>query len=392
MNERIFISYKRKDKKSVFRIKDNIERNVGVKCWIDLNGIESDAYFVKVIMSAIENADVFIFMYSRQHGKINNIEEDWTVRELNFASKKKKKIVFINIDNSQFTDYFEMMYGLKQQIYADSDYAMNNLYADLSKWLNVDSFIRVNLDLDNKMHKLDKIKDLWSKYKISFKSRFLFVFFICIFGVCYILFKCFTSDKEVGHDYVDLGLSVKWATCNVGAIAPEEYGDYFAWGETTPKKIYNWSTYAHCSGMFSKQIKYCTNSKFGVVDNDSILNLEDDIAAVNWGGRWRMPTVEEMSELREKCDWLWTTRDGVNGYLVTSKVEGFTDSSIFLPAAGCISEDTLSLVGVYGRYWSSSLYNGRPYYAYILSFNSNLVDDSVYISRRYGRSVRPVCP
>lgn len=216
-----------------------------------------------------------------------------------------------------------------------------------------------------------------------------------VIGIVSLLLLVMTSCefmKPDNHESVDLGLSVEWATCNIGADYPEEYGDYFAWGEIAPKKSYNWNTYTHCSGLFNKQIKYCTNSKFGVVDNDTILNFEDDIAAINWGERWRMPTVEEMSELREKCDWLWTTRGGVNGYLVTSKVEGYTDCSIFLPAAGCMTEDTLSLVGVYGRYWSSSLHTGRPYYAYILSFNSSVVDDSVYISRRYGRSVRPVYP
>ena len=109
MSKRIFISYKRDDKDVVFKIKDNIEKHVGEKCWIDLDGIESDAQFVDVIIKAINKADVFLFMYSKRHSEIIDYNKDWTVRELNFAEKKNKRIVFINIDNSTLSDYFEMM-------------------------------------------------------------------------------------------------------------------------------------------------------------------------------------------------------------------------------------------------------------------------------------------
>jgi hypothetical protein len=132
------------------------------------------------------------------------------------------------------------------------------------------------------------------------------------------------------HEYVDLGLSVKWATCNVGATKPEEYGDYFAWGETTPKDAYDWSTYKWCNGGPSTQTKYCTNSSYGTVDNKTTLDLSDDAACANWGGSWRMPTRAEQDELRNNCTWTWTTQNGVNGY----KVTGTNGNSIFLPAAG----------------------------------------------------------
>ena len=193
--ERIFISYKRKDKRAVFRIKDDIERHIGEKCWIDLNGIESDAYFVDVIMSAINQADVFLFMYSKRHSDIIDTKKDWTVRELNFAEKKEKKIVFINLDNSKLTDYFEMMYGLKQQVYADSEEAMNNLYVDLSKWLKIDCF--PNVLPDNKEWNLGKIKKLWSKFKIFFRIRFLFVLLICFFGGAVYLYNYFHQEKHI---------------------------------------------------------------------------------------------------------------------------------------------------------------------------------------------------
>ena len=196
-----------------------------------------------------------------------------------------------------------------------------------------------------------------------------------------------TFSKVENHEYVDLGLSVKWATCNVGASKPEEYGDYFAWGETEPKSIYDWSTYKWCRGSYYTQTKYCTDSYFGTVDNKTQLELSDDAARANWGGSWRMPTKAEQDELRNNCTWIWTTQNGVKGYRVTSKSNG---KSVFLPAAGCRFDSSL-LAGSYGYYWSSSLDSGYPYRAYSLDFNSSSVGWGRN-DRYYGQSVRPVCP
>ena len=173
------------------------------------------------------------------------------------------------------------------------------------------------------------------------------------------------------HEYVDLGLSVKWATCNVGASKPEEYGDYFAWGETQPKSTYNWSTYKYCNGSYNTLTKYNNSSSYGTVDNKTQLELSDDAARANWGGSWRMPTRAEQGELRENCTWTWTTQNGVNGYKVTSKKNG---NSIFLPAAGYRDVSSLSNAGSYGDYWSSSLFSGSPSRAYDLDFYSDIVD------------------
>ena len=202
------------------------------------------------------------------------------------------------------------------------------------------------------------------------------------------------NDPYNGHEYVDLGLpsGLKWATCNVGATTPEEYGDYFAWGETEPKDNYDWSTYKYCNGSSSTMTKYCTNSDYGTVDNKTVLELEDDAAYVNWGGNWRMPTYDELSELKNtnNCTWTWTTQNGVKGYKVTSKVNG---NSIFLPAAGYRYDGGgLYDAGSYGSYWSSSLRtnsssnsNARNVYFYSSSVH-------LYGSYRYGgRSVRAVC-
>lgn len=189
------------------------------------------------------------------------------------------------------------------------------------------------------------------------------------------------------HEYVDLGLSVKWATCNIGANSPEEYGDYFAWGETEPKEEYNWSTYKYCNGSRDTMTKYCTYSSYGTVDNKETLEPEDDVAHVKWGGDWRMPTFEELHELRNNCTWTWTSRNRVEGYIVT----GPNGNSIFLPAAGFRDGSSLDGAGSSGYCWSSSLSTSYSFGAYGLYFNSGGVyaDGS---NRYYGQSVRAVCP
>ena len=195
------------------------------------------------------------------------------------------------------------------------------------------------------------------------------------------------SVTVANHEHVDLGLSVKWATMNVGANAPEGYGDYFAWGETEPKDNYNLSTYKWCKGSQTTMTKYCTKSDYGTVDNKTVLDLEDDAARANWGGTWRMPTVDEIKELVKNCSWKWTTQNGVYGYEVT----GPNGNSIFLPAAGYRLFDSLYSAGDYGYYWSSSL---SPYYdgnTYGLDFDSDGTDWS-YGYRSSGHSVRAVCP
>lgn len=193
------------------------------------------------------------------------------------------------------------------------------------------------------------------------------------------------------HDYVDLGLSVKWATCNVGASKPEEYGDYFAWGEVEPKDEYRWETYKWCDGQANTLTKYNTDSSYGTVDNKTVLEAADDAAIVNWGGSWRMPTDVEMTELYENCTWTWTTENGVNGYRVTSNKIGYTDKSIFLPAAGfCANNNSYAEVGSNGSYWSSSL-SITAFRAYAMDLYADEVHSPNTSTRRNGYSIRPVC-
>ena len=202
----------------------------------------------------------------------------------------------------------------------------------------------------------------------------------------------FEAEKNLnaGHEYVDLGLSVKWATCNVGATTPEDYGDYFAWGETKPKEIYDWSTYKYCVDNWYNLTKYCNNSSYGnngFTDNKTVLDPEDDAATANWGGAWRMPTKAEQDELRNNCTWTRTTQNGVDGY----EVIGPNGNSIFLPAAGYMSEGTLKGAGSDGDYWSSSVDTNWSYNAYIMDISSDYVGVGWASPRYYGKSVRPVC-
>ncbi len=199
-----------------------------------------------------------------------------------------------------------------------------------------------------------------------------------------------TTGVENGYEWVDLGLSVKWATCNVGASSPEEYGNYYAWGETSPKTTYSWSTYKWCNGSYNTMTKYCTDSDYGTVDNKTVLDPEDDAASVNMGGSWRMPTDDELKELRIECTWTWTSNynsTGVAGRIVTSKING---NSIFLPAAGGRGLSDLHSAGSDGYYWSSSLYTDNSNLAGNLRFYSVNLNWGGY-SRDHGLSVRGVC-
>lgn len=167
-------------------------------------------------------------------------------------------------------------------------------------------------------------------------------------------------------EYIDLGLSVKWATCNVGADSPEEYGNYYAWGETKPKLSYSEENYTYKK-------------------NPETLSFIRDVASVKMGRNWRMPTVEELQELIDECTWTWTTLNDVNGY----NVEGPNGNAIFLPAAGYRYDSDLSRAGSYGGYWSNSLSTSYSGSAYDLFFSSGGV--YWYSNSRYcGRSVRGV--
>ena len=352
MSERVFISYKRVDKDRVFAIKDFIERGLGGDvdgknyCWIDLEGIESDAQFANVIIRAINRADIFLFMYSSAHSEIVNFDKDWTVREINFAEKKDKRIVFVNIDGSSLSDWFELLFGTKQQVDGTDEEALQRLCNDMRKWLGLSS--------ESKAVSAAGGKGIGSSTKADSGGA-----------------PKVTKSIINGHEYVDLGLpsGLKWATCNVGASSPEEYGDYYAWGEVETKSSYT----VENSVTYGKSI------------SDISGNPSYDVARKKWGSSWRLPTMDEFEELQYKCKWKRITQGSKECY----KVIGPNGNSIFLSAAGFCCGSKLYNAGKFGYYWSSSpheSYDNYAYYSYFLS--SYFGGKSIY--SYYGQSVRPV--
>ena len=200
----------------------------------------------------------------------------------------------------------------------------------------------------------------------------------------------FSSKLKFHTDYIDLWSGgPKWATYNIGATQPEDYGDYFAWAETEPKTTYSWGTYKYCNGTSNTRTKYCTNSSYGTVDGKTTLDLEDDAAHINWGSNWRMPTWDELNGLMNNCDWTWTTQNDVAGYKVTGRGAYYSGNSIFLPAAGTVDGSELKYTGGYGYYMSSSLRSD----SYTMSSGLGIYNGSRYQCNVHGAggfSVRPV--
>lgn len=224
--------------------------------------------------------------------------------------------------------------------------------------------------------------------------------------VDYLDFTEATGDNAPeGAEAIDLGLpsGLKWANMNVGALSPEQFGLYFAWGETKAYTVSEdetnpWAPYTWCEGSDTTMTKYCTEPGYGNIDNKTVLDPEDDAAVANWGGNWRMPTQEEVKELLDNCDSQWETLNGIEGRRFTSKING---NSIFFPAAGYLRlQDKLSK-GKVGYYWSSTLYVSQEEGEWRQYDNQS--DAAVYLGfgtgggtshnmfRYYGLQVRPVC-
>ena len=216
-----------------------------------------------------------------------------------------------------------------------------------------------------------------------------------------LLFACSCScwsqnlSELNGQEYVDLGLSVLWATKNIGACTEDESGDYFSWGETEPKSVYSMKNYKF--GVWGNLSKYVNvteledryDFEYGpIVDNLTLLEPIDDAATCNWGSPWRMPTNKEYIELVTECEWIWIERyngKDVNGYIVRGK----NGNHIFLPCVGVKTEDREYGVNQDGRYWTSTLSRNR--FAHEMFFVDNMIDTNLNTCHRYeGRPVRPV--
>lgn len=215
------------------------------------------------------------------------------------------------------------------------------------------------------------------------------------------------TGVENGYEWVDLGLpsGLKWANYNIGATKPEESGLLFAWGETSSKEMFDWEGYKYCDVEFAIAKEYplwCGINKYlfndlgenkedlkysKSFDDKTVLDLEDDAAIANMGENWRMPTVEEMEELRVECTWEWTERNGVKGY----KVKGKNGNFIFLPAIGFKMGGEMVDAGKGGYYWSNSL-SGKTKFASSFYFCSDRRSASTEADRCNGRPIRAVCP
>lgn len=218
----------------------------------------------------------------------------------------------------------------------------------------------------------------------SYRITIIVVLFAVLFG-----FEYYNTSKRPG--YVDLGLSVNWAICNIGADEETEYGSFYAWGELEPKQNYDLKHYRFWCGSDSIGVitKYRKDSITGEYDK-YVLDSCDDIARIRLGKDWRMPTPDEYRELINKCQWVWTKKDRIYGWKITSKVEGYQDNSIFLPAGGFISGSyRMESTSIY---WSNNVLDGNDNGAFSLDFDSTDYNCPYYSgnARFVGAMIRPV--
>ena len=223
-----------------------------------------------------------------------------------------------------------------------------------------------------------------------------YILFQTIISVLAFLCSCSLSyaGEISGHEYVDLGLSVKWATCNIGASSPEKFGDYFAWAETAPKDNYVWNSYRWSVPGNSKSQNNADVEivKYYQISGDSVFSAEDDAASVIFGELWHTPSLTEFNELVHGCAWRWTdnyNQTGVAGYEGSSKVNG---NKIFFPACGEYSSIDVFGDGSSGSYWTSSFSDVSPEWAYSLQFDFDAIRISCdFVYKFSGHCIRPVC-
>ena len=453
---KVFVSYSHADIQQVLPLVDRLEEETGVHFWVDLEGIESAAQFEEVIVSAIDQAEVVLFMLSD-----NSQHSQWTKDEISYAKNTGKRVVPIVLHGGGLKGWFLFKFGRINYIDATQGEQIQRLAADIREWLHVrkeqaphvgranfTETIKVS-DIPGASESNEKPKSEqapgasesnWEENNTDVKPKGnALLLFIrkhrvgCTFGltialtICVVIVVVFpqmflVSDKPPiiessseyletvkcpncngagtvrsnditltciaccgrgviteetpmgiarGHIYVDLGLSVRWATCNVGTNSPQKGGTYFAWAETSPKITYTPgnSTSWHMEG--TKEI----------AGNDTL-----DAARANWGGSWRLPTETEAQELIDDCTWEWTDLKGQAGCRVT----GPSGLSIFLPACGLKEEESLSSVGEFGGYWTSSALIKGVAFAIAIDrspFRVQLPSASRYV----GYTVRPVC-
>lgn len=349
----VFISYSSKNQKVVEAMCAYLEQHK-VRCFVAYRDIPKGVVWAKAIVEALDESKMMVVVFSEEFNMSDQVD-----REIELASEDKKPILTFRISNTMFKG--AKKYYLKNINWIDAFPNPENLFDSLLD--NVAKLIGFPLSEKERQERGYKpIQDNNKQYPKIIN----------------------------GHEYVDLGLpsGLKWATCNVGANKPEEYGDYFAWGETDAKQEYIIENYKNVRVIRKKgflgigeeeKLEY-------IIGFDISGNPQYDVARKKWGGSWRMPTKAELEELKKNCRWEWTIQNGVNG----CKVTGPNGNSIFLPAAGDRGGTSLYDDGDYGYYWSSTPGDDDfDYGAYLLDFDNG--DEGVlYDSRDYGLTVRPI--
>lgn len=320
--------------------------------------------------------DIFVLwsLSSSQYGWNGGRENGYSIRPVQNSDSWLDHIT-VSFEN----DNLELMKGDSYTLIPTIKYEGDTIYFDGIEWTNSDpSIATINTEGVVAASIVNCVSSGTTVITASVKGKTA---------------SCTITVTESQYEYVDLGLSVNWAAFNIGATIPEESGDYYAWGETETKDEYEWANYKWCKGSFDTQTKYCFNGEYGFndyVDNKTLLEIEDDVAATLWGGEWRMPTMGEFRELLINCTWTWTTLNGVKGYKIRAKKEGYTDSFIFLPASGYFG--SINETGSFGCYWSSTLDTSAPDGAFHLDFSSKNKQPSALDPRYMGMSIRAVTP
>ena len=371
MKHDVFISYSTKDKAVADAVCAALESN-GVNCWIAPRNIEPGTPYASAIINGIKETGLFLLVFTS-----NSNMSEHVINEVDIAFNANKEIIPFMLEDVPMNPELNYYLSRKQWFVAYPDYGTKlDDFADIvfsrlgRERLNANEEERKEEarkeaeclaaeqkrreEADRKAKEEAKRKEEKERRRKEEYAK--------------------TRGAINGHEYVDMGLSVKWATCNVGASKPEDYGDYYAWGETEVKGDYSESNYA-----------YCRRTKYDSLGGN-IAGTEFDVARKKWGCTWRLPTRAEQDELINNCTWTWTKQNGVDGYKVTSKKNG---NSIFLPAAGYRYGTNLYNSGSYGFYWSSSLVRSSSGLACGLYFLIGSYDWSLNF-RSYGRSVRPV--
>ncbi len=407
----VFISYSRRDFDEVNKFVETLKQRIPeLTYWFDLTGIESgEEEFDEKIISAIDESSYVLFFISE-----HSMDSKWTKKEVVYANNIDKKVVPVILRETTLRGWFIFNFGRIDCINITDPKQNDKLLRDLSAWTGKE--LKAIGITTIELHKLvaryttlqEQITELCAKRNALLKkmessgvnvSELLgklidaasaaempefktndTILNLTAMGRSLaekanaVLKSTITPENKTntinGHAFVDLGLSVKWATCNIGADSPEECGDYFAWGEIRKKKTYTPDT------------SHTYNADMECISGNS----NYDAARANWGSTWRLPTDEEIKELLSKCVAKWTTQNGIKGVLIRSTINGH---SIFLPAAGWHEGKDLYRNKEYCRYWSGSSNKGKQITAIILHCNSNC-NIWCSIDRSFGFCIRPV--